>query len=216
MLNKHLSYFCIFALLSIVQGYSVIDTNNERVKEVLFFAATTVSEQIRNSTNNSLAEFRVVSAANQVATGFKMELEFQGDRRKTRLQPIKCKVIVFEWANNSRKMTSCSCCKPTTTSTTTRLPSVTDEPLLNMTNSSMRYQQYDVFFFLMFISLMQYLLYNVFWYSYLHKLKYKNGYHNHYMLQSQENYSSFLFWFNKKLKKIKGTLLFGITLKCIV
>lgn len=146
----------------IVQGYSVIDTNDERVKDVAFFAATTVSEQIRNSTNNSLAEFRVVSAANQVATGFKMELEFQGDRRKTRLQPIKCKVIVFEWVNNSRKMTSCSCCKLTTTSTTTRLPSVTDEPLLNMTNSSMRYQQYDVFFFLMFISLMQYLLYNVF------------------------------------------------------
>lgn len=62
----------------IIDGFSVIDIRDDRVKDVTMFAATTPNH-IFNSTNNLMAQFRIISAANQIASGqtYKMELEFK-------------------------------------------------------------------------------------------------------------------------------------------
>ena len=157
--------FLLIPVVVIIDGYSVIDIRDERVKEVAMFAANTVIDQIGNSiANNSMpSEFRIVSAASQIATGFKMELEFkpiqvlsdavESSKTLVQQQPIKCKVIVFESANAIRKVTSCSCCKRPATasiSTTTAPPlsitrpsspssaAVEHLPIPNANNSSMR------------------------------------------------------------------------------
>ena len=116
-------------LVSIVGGFSLIDTEEEAVKEMASFAATIASQSLNSA--EPLSVFRIVSARRQVVAGFNYDLELElKDGDKSSDEAIKCKVIVFDQSwTNTREMSECSCCGP---SKIVVLPSIVSAPKPNL------------------------------------------------------------------------------------
>lgn len=80
-------------VLPILGGYTVIDPNEEAVKEIGYFVATTLTETLNSA--EPLTVVRIVSASRQVVAGFNYDLELELKDASSK-DLVKCKVTVFD------------------------------------------------------------------------------------------------------------------------